>query len=740
MFESCLFKQLLFPTFATQNATKYIRTMKLSLFIFLLTSFSLFSQTTIKGTVLTQNGKPVELATVFIKGTMDAVQTDADGKFTLVSKLTGKQLLVIRSEEIEEKTQEVTLSGGELVQEIRVDKSTKIEDVVIVAGSMQANNDRAVAILNPIDIVTTAGGQGDIAGALQTLPGVQRNGGDQTGLMVRGGDVNESLVVIDGLVAQNAFGSTVPGVSQRTRFSPFQFKGTSFSSGGYTARYGQALSSVLDLSTNDLPAKTTINTGANFAGVYLSGSKLMEKSAVEFSGNYQNLSPFLAISKPNVDFYEAPNGFGLSGRFVSQTSTRGMFKTTLSQSYNSSGITLTDPSDPSQKINFGIKNENTYSNTSYKDYINNKWSYYAAFSTSNNVDNIDWDSLNVEREDKRLQGRAEFNYAHSTRFKLLMGTDIQRYSYSQTFDTLKGSFNELMSSLYVEADIIPIRGFAIKPGVRAEYSQLLAKGSISPRLAMAVKTSKSSQISFASGVFYQAAASNYLMMGYRPKFQEAIHLMLNYQLMKNDRILRVEGYYKSYDQLVRENFVPYTPNQFRFNLGMVDNSGTGYAQGLDFFWRDKKSIKNFDYWISYSFIDTKRLYQNYVDKVTPDYVSDHNLSVVMKYFSTKLQTSFSATYSYASGRPYYNPLNSQFLGDNAPDYHNVAVTISYLATIKKMFSVFYISLDNITNQKNVLGYRYNYDGSERYETKPPFYFNIFFGFNFSLTEFDKDEL
>ncbi|MCC6701258.1 MAG: carboxypeptidase-like regulatory domain-containing protein, partial [Fluviicola sp.] len=175
--------------------------MKLSLFIFLLTSFSLFSQTTIKGTVLTQNGKPVELATVFIKGTMDAVQTDADGKFTLVSKLTGKQLLVIRSEEIEEKTQEVTLSGGELVQEIRVDKSTKIEDVVIVAGSMQANNDRAVAILNPIDIVTTAGGHGDIAGALQTLPGVQRNGGDQTGLMVRGGDVNESLVVIDGLVA-----------------------------------------------------------------------------------------------------------------------------------------------------------------------------------------------------------------------------------------------------------------------------------------------------------------------------------------------------------------------------------------------------------------------------------------------------------------------------------------------------------------------------------------------------------
>jgi len=46
---------------------------------------------------------------------------------------------------------------------------------------------------------------------------------------------------------------------------------------------------------------------------------------------------------------------------------------------------------------------------------------------------------------------------------------------------------------------------------------------------------------------------------------------------------------------------------------------------FDVFLRDKKSIPNCEYWISYSFIDTKRLYLNYPVKATPDFVSPHNL-------------------------------------------------------------------------------------------------------------------
>ena len=616
-----------------------------------------------------------------------------------------------------------------------------LEEVTITAGTIEANNDRSVAVLKPLDIVTTAGAQGDIIGAIQTLPGVQRNGGDQTGLMVRGGDVNESSMIIDCMIAQNAFNSSVPGVSQRSRFNPFQFKGTSFSSGGYTARYGQALSGILDLQTNDLPEKSTVNIGANMAGLYVSGAKLMNKNSIEFSGNYTNLAPFYKLVPTNVNFYTVPQGGSFSTRYVSKTDdNNGIFKMNFSNSFNKSGIQISNPAVAGDKINFNLENENTYFNTSFRYFIKPTLKYFSAFSFSNNTDNIGFGNTPLYRNDNRIQGRVEIWNEFSRKFNVLVGSEVQRINYSQKFDTLIGKFDELLSAGYVEAEYKPYRRFAVKPGFRGEYSKLIARGNVVPRLAFAYKISNSSQVSFAGGMFYQTAATQYLLQGYRPGFQQAIHYMLNYQVMGNSRTLRIEGYYKSYDQLVREKGVAFTPNQYRFNYGQVDNSGSGYAQGIDFFYRDKKTIKNLDYWISYSYIDTKRIYQNYITKATPDYVSKHNLNIVAKYFIEKIQTNFSATYSYSSGRAFYNPNSSVFLSDHAPAYKNFAMTVSYLTTIKGLFAVFYLSADNILNTKNVLGYRYSMDGTQRYAIVPPLYRSIFIGFNLSLSKFNKDEL
>lgn len=700
------------------------------------------AQTTIRGTVTSQKGDPVGFANVFIQNTMDGATTSADGKFSLKTTTTGTQTVVVNAMGYNKFTQSITVKDSVMELKLVVEETaTKLEEVIITAGTIEANNERSVAVLKPLDIVTTAGAQGDIIGAIQTLPGVQRNGGDQTGLMVRGGDVSESAIIVDGMVAQNAFGSSVPGVAQRSRFNPFQFKGTAFSSGGYTARYGQALSSILDLQTTDLPDKSTVNLGAHFAGLYVSGSKLMGKNALEYGANYTNIAPYLLVANTNVDFFDVPQGGGLNARFVSRTDNSGIFKMNLTHSFNKSGIEIPDPSLAGEKLRFGISNEYTMLNTSYKFFIHENMKLFTAFSFSNNTDEVSWGTYPVYRNDGRIQGRSELWWqTKEHKFNMLVGAEVQRYNYTQRFDTLLGQFDELLTAGYLEMEYKPAPWFAVKPGVRGEYSQLIARGNIVPRLSFAFRAGEGGQVSAAGGVFCQTVPTNYLLMGYRPGFQQSIHYMLNYQWMKKDRTLRVEGYYKSYAQLVRENGTNYTPNQFRFDLGTVDNSGSGYAQGIDVFWRDRKSIKNFDYWISYSYIDTKRLYQNYVAKVTPDYVSDHNLNVIMKYFVMKWQTNFSFSYNYASGRPYYNPASQTFFGDRAPDFHNLALTVSYLTNIKKMFTVIYLSLDNITNQKNVLGYRYSADGTQRFPVLPPMYRSVFLGINLSLTEFNKDEL
>jgi CarboxypepD_reg-like domain/TonB-dependent Receptor Plug Domain len=700
------------------------------------------AQSIISGIVKDVKGKPIEYVNVFIKNSTDGSMTDSLGRFKIITKLQGNQVINVSFIGYEQISYPLTIVDKEYTLSFKLKEAANmLDEIVISAGTIEANNERKVTILKPLDIVTIAGGGADIINAIQTLPGVQRNGGDQTGLFVRGGDANESVLIIDGVTSQNAFFTSVPGISQRSRFNPFQFKGTSFSSGGYGSRYGQALSSVLDLQTNDLPVESTINIGMNLTGVSVSGSKLMNNNAIEYTGSYLNLAPYMAITKTNYHYYTNPLGGSFSTRWISKVDEKGMFKMNLSESITKQGITIPDPETFNTKINFGNQNENTFFNTSYSYISSEKLRYYTAFSYSNNTDNIKFGIYPLYRHDSRAQARAELNYDFSRKLYLLAGLELQRISYDQIVnDTISGRFTDSQIAGYVETEWKPVRWFGLKTGIRAEYSALLSKSDFAPRISLAIKTGEKSQISAAYGIYYQNAPTQYLLQGYRPGFQQAVHYIINFQRIKNDRTFRIEAYYKSYNQLIHEISSAYDPNQYRFYFSPVDNSGNGYAKGFDIFLRDKKSIPNCEYWISYSFIDTKRLYLNYPVKATPDFVSPHNLNVITKYFINKIQTNISLSYFYASGRTYYNPGNAVFLGDKAPDYQNLSLSISYLTNIRKMFTVIYLSLDNITDRHNISGYRYSPDGMDRYPVVPSTYRTIFFGINLSLTKFNKDEL
>jgi len=709
--------------------------------ILLYSNNSTNAQTTIKGIIKDAKGNAVPFCNVFLENTLDGTTTDTLGRFSFKTTEKGDQILSVSSIGYESIKQTVKLDQKLLSLELIL-KSTavKLSDVVVTAGSFEANNDREVAILKPLDIYNNAGAGGDIVGAIRSLPGTQVVG-DQTGLFVRGGDASESTVIIDGMTVQNAFYSTAPGVSARSRFMPFDFKGVAFSSGGYSSRYGQALSSILELNTTDLPDKSTVNLNLNMAGAGLGLTKLWKNSAGEITAGYTNLSPYLAIANTNYSYYKVPQGGTFSGKWMSMTKNGGLFKTFLKQDFNSNGVVIPNPSIPGETFSYGIRNYNTYFNTSYR--LTKEKSYiFSAVSYSSNINHLNINDTSSKNNDWRIEWRGEAWYKLANSLNLLCGAEFQQYGYVQSYDTLKSSFGEIIPALYLEAQWTPIYWFSVKPGIRYEYSKITNESSLSPRLAFAVKTGKNGQVSLAGGYFYQDADNKYLFKGYRPKFQRTVHYIANYQWINNDRSLRIEGYYKSYNQLahelVHEHDTIYDPNPYRYIYGPVDNSGNGYAQGIDFFWRDKATIKNFDYWISYSYIDTKRLYQNFKSKATPDFVSKHNLNVLLKYFIEPLQTAVGLSYAYASGRPYYDPSHA-FLSDRTPEYHDLAFNIAYLLTIKKWFAIVYAGVDNLTNQKNIYGYRYSSTGV-KIAIEPPVYRSIFVGVSVSLTAFSKDEL
>jgi carboxypeptidase-like protein len=720
------------------------------------------AQYKISGTVVNEKDKPLKGVNVYLDNTLDGGTTDSTGVFRFTTSEKGNQTIVASEVSHGNTGQPIVIDGdvSGIVLRMVTNKSHDLSEVVITAGSFGAS-DQGKTVLRPLDIVTTAGANADVVKAIETLPGTQQTGPDN-GLFVRGGDANEASIIVDGVIVQNAFLSGPPGVATRSRFGAFQFQGISFSSGGYSARYGQALSGVLELTSNDLPDKSTVNVGINMAGVYASGTKKWKKSSLDVGGNYNNTTPFFGLAKTNFTFYKVPVGASGNIRYVWKPNKDGILKVGVNSSYTKSGITIPNPfagipdsfitnqairdlSKEGNNVNFVTKDQYYFGTATYKQMFKAKYSLFAAASYSLDQTNNMFGDKPLDETDHRAQFRIEGKDYFTTRLNLLVGSDVQNFGIDKkSFGIFDQQFTETLVSGYTELEWTPINRLAIRPGIRYEHSALLNEDKVAPRLSMAYKTGSYTQVSVAGGIFYQDADNSYLEAGLKPGMQEAIHYIANWQYTRNDRTLRLEGYYKDYANLIRELYNPYDPTTYRIIMDTttVNNSGHGYAQGLELFWRDKKSVKNLDYWVSYSYIDTRRLYANYPTEATPTYIANHNLNLVTKYFVDKWHTNFSATYSYASGRPYYEP-GTAFLSSRTPDFNNLAIAVAYLHTFGKWFSVFYLSIDNITNQHNIFGYRYAYDASGNVTKSPilpALYRSIFFGVNMSLTQFTKDEL
>ena len=746
----------------------------------LVAGFSASADSRISGKVVNSFEKPVKGVNVYLDNTIDGSTTDSLGEFSFTTEEKGNQTIVATLTGFETTGIPIVVSGDVTGIVLHMRKNMHdLESVTITAGSF-ASNDRTKTVLSPIDVVTTAGSNGDVVKAMQMLPGTQQNGTDN-GLLIRGGDVSEAAIIVDGTVVQSAFVSGPPGLATRSRFSPFQFKGVSFSSGGYSAKYSQALSGILDLNSNDMPDKSNVNLGASIAGVYASGTKRWKNCSLDAGGNYTNVAPLLALSSTSngYNFYKVPTGAGGNARFVWTPNKDGILKATVSTTYNESGIDIPNPNfggidttgffdTKDDKIKF-ITRDNYYLGTvSYKQMFGTKYSLYTAASYSFDKQDNQFATTGLKQNEYRTQYRIEGKRYFTSRLNLLVGGDVQSYGISKEInypmsDTTRGSlkqnFDENQLSAYTEMEWTPIYWLALRPGVRYEHSTMLNVDKIAPRFSAAVKTGMNSQVSLAGGIFYQDANNNYYLAGLRPGMQSAIHYIANWQYSQNERTFRVEGYYKNYQDLVREHSNGiFDPSTYRFysDTMKVDNTGYGYAQGLELFWRDKKTFKNTDYWISYSYIDTKRLYENFIASATPRFVAQHNLSIVGKHFIDKWHANISATYSFASGYPYYNPIPANatgsynaavdaanFLKDKTPTFNNTAITAAWLHSFGKWFSVFYISVDNVLNTHNVFGYRYYKDNTGAYQKTPiypGFYRTVFLGANFSLSQFSKDEL
>ncbi len=708
---------------------------KLFTFITFLFSINGFSQVIISGKVTDKKGEPLPFANIQIEGTYDGASADENGNFSFETDASGEKFITASMIGFKNFKKALSISSGKLKLDIILEESiNSLNAVVVTAGMFEASDEKKMVMLKPMDIVTTAGGGADIVSVMQFLPGANRVG-ESEGLFVRGGSANETKTVIDGMIVQNPFFSSTPDVPQRGRFNPFMFKGTAFSTGGYSALYGQALSSVLLLNTMDKQGdNSNLSINANMAGL---GASYTHKGWITGTLNYSNLSPFFSLVKTNIDFEKVPQGMGGSLTINQNLSKTSSIKAYTTYSTNQSALNLpTYEADNSTYI-FENNNQNIFTNTSLKNtYGDGKWVWLNGFSYSKNKDYLNIGVAVANRGDERTQFRSVasrlFGEENSSSFSF--GAEYHNIKQDNIYNEYFLSLKDNYTAIFAESEFYLSPKLAGRLGVRAENSSVISRSNIAPRFSLAYKAGKYAQFSLASGRFYQNPEKEYLYLDKNLNFEIADHLILNYQIIKNLRTFRIESFYKKYNSLIAEQTVQYDPNPYRFPTGSLSNTGKGFARGFDVFFRDQKSIPNGDFWFTYSFLDTKRMFKNYKEMVTPYFASKHNLSLVYKQFFTPISTNIGVTFSHTSGRPIY------VYGDNFKNtpytkaFENLSLMASHVKMIKNQFVVFYATLDNVLGRKNIYGYRYSNDGKERFEVRPPMYRTFFFGINWAIGE------
>ncbi len=672
-----------------------------SILLLVLTT-SLNAQVIISGNVSDNKENAVRYANIYLEGSYDGTISDSTGHFTLQTKLNGDQLLVVsfmgyetytRLLNLDETLAPLSIQMKELVSELN--------EVSITAGVFSASDKKKSATLTSFDIATTASAMGDIYGAYATMPGSQKVG-EEGMLFVRGGDAYETKTYMDGMLVQTPYFTSMPDIPTRGRFSPLLFSETLFSTGGYSAEYGQALSSIVDLTTNGLETEDKASVALMTVGANASYAKRWENTSLAVTGLYANNALTHKLFKQNVDWVKDPvlgDGMLMFRQGIGES---GLLKSFISYNYNAMQMNY-DNFEQGTKDNMELKNHTLYANTTYSGAINEKLLIKTGVAYTQDQEDMVYIAQPISTNSQATAFKLAFTHLTAKKIKIRMGGDLFLEENIQSIlvdSTFSFKITDKQPSMFLESEIKVTSKIAFRLGARAEYSSFLEETALLPRISAAYKTGSSSQISLAWGKYRQKPINELLRFAPHLSSERSNHYIFNYQYRKNSRIFRAETYLKQYSHLVKySELYSIDPNEY-------NNNGNGFAGGLDLFWRDSKSIRGADYWISYSYLNTSRNYKDFPYEATPHYASAHNFSAVYKQFLNPLQTFFGLTYSYASPRPYNNKNSSQFMDGRTRSYHDLSMNITYLTRLFKNDCIIHLSINNLLGTKNVFGYNY----------------------------------
>ena len=275
--------------------------MKKILLLLVLLPFFAFSQISLK--VLDESGAPVSQANVSYNN--QNFTTDANG-FVTIPIADTEQTLSVQKENFRGFTK--TIKTTPKVQTVNVffvssERETLIQEVVFQKKGKPKVTDLTSVEISAKEAQQVASLSGGVEGLLKTLPSVNSNTELSSQYMVRGGNYDENLIYINDIEIYRPFlirNSLQEGMSI---INPDMVQAINFSAGGFEAKYGDKMSSALNIYYRQ-PTKFEVSGEVSLIGARLStgfASKDKKLSAL-FSGRYRNTNLVLNTLNEDTDF------------------------------------------------------------------------------------------------------------------------------------------------------------------------------------------------------------------------------------------------------------------------------------------------------------------------------------------------------------------------------------------------------------------------------------------------------
>jgi len=660
------------------------------LFAALAATCLLSAQTRIDGVVSDEHG-PLVGVNVFVVGTIDGAVTDTLGRFSFTTARTGE--LTLRAVLLGYEEYSLVADAARLRSlQIRMrERAASIDEVVVTASTYSMGKSSQIKTLDALDVVMAGNSCGDVVAALQTLPGTQKVG-ENGRLYVRGGDSEECQTFINGMHVLVPYSSNVEGSAQRGRFSPFLFKGMSFSLGGYGGEYGQALSSVLPMETTDVASSDKFGISASLLDWNVGGTKAFRRSSLSFNADYTDLGLHNALFPDRADWTRPYRKLSGEAQYKYEWDNGSTLKSYAGYDCTSLGLRT-------EGRELSLVEHNVYANATFQATVGRGYRLFAGVANSSVFSDIDnalvrGDHYHNFRNEVHL--KAEIRKSYSAVFKLSAGIeDYIRNSRTQ-YDGTGYVLDYNLLGGHVDAQIRLVRTLFLNLSARAEKASYSPVWTLMPRVTLSFVPGKRFQSSIMVGRYSQSPEDDYLARGWGRLGQStADHAILSLQYGTDRTVVRAEAYYKRYSHLPLLSGGVYTPD------------GYGYSRGVDLFFENTSLIRNLMLTAAYSFNDSQRLYQDYDAPRTPSFASRHNLRVTAKYSLGKIILGLADTY--ASGRVYQ--------AGTTPYYNSLDANITWLAHPKV---IVYASLNNLLGRTNV--YRINPDGSPVSENRDRFFY------------------